>query len=285
MIEPFYYNDYSNYSNLYSNKTNNNKNKIKPNLDHDHEEDQDINDNDKIPELVTIQEEEQIEIDQTNIKINELNINCKQYILNPLTVIIKLSILSCKPIGTKIHIQNNTIYFQEPGIFQGLTRYIFKSDKSQLQYIYNPIKIACKNYLSKEFIKNTPNIVNIFMSAKKGLEKLIKTYASCSITILCLKYYYVIITNYINQSLSLNEILKEPIFNDDNDLTKKFYTKDLINKLENQWNTSKLKIILDLMDFLLNQDINENNTNNIRSLENIIDNNEQDTQKIISESI
>jgi hypothetical protein len=283
MIEPFYYDDYSNYSNLYSDK-NKKKNKKKINLDHDEDQDQD---NDKIPELITIQEEEQIEIDHANVKINELNNNCKQYILNPLTVIIKLSILSCKPIGTKIHIQNNTIYFQEPGIFQGLTRYIFKSDKSQLQYIYNPIKIACKNYLSKEFIINTPNIVNIFMSAKKGLEKLIKTYASCSITILCLKYYYVIITNYINQSLSLNEILKEPIFNDDNDLTKKYYTKDLINKLENQWNISKskLKIILDLMDFLLNQDINENQTNNIKSLENIINNNDQDTQKIISESI
>ena len=275
MIEPFYYNDYSSYSNLYSNK-----NKKKPNLDHDEDQDQSKDqDIDKIPELVNIQEEE---IDKTNVKMNELNCNCKQYILNPLTVIIKLSILSCKPIGTKIHIQNNTIYFQEPGIFQGITRYIFKSDKSQLQYIYNPIKIACKNYLSKEFIKNTPNIVNIFISAKKGLEKLIKTYASCSITILCLKYYYVIITNYINKSLSLNEILKEPIFNDDNDLTKKYYTKDLINKLENQWNTSKLKIILDLMDFLLNKDVNENN---IRSLENIIDNNDQDTQKIISESI
>lgn len=273
MIEPFYYNDYSSYSNLYSNK-----NKKKPNLDHDEDQDKD-QDQDKIPELVNIQEEE---LDKTNVKMNELNCNCKQYILNPLTVIIKLSILSCKPIGTKIHIQNNTIYFQEPGIFQGITRYIFKSDKSQLQYIYNPIKIACKNYLSKEFIKNTPNIVNIFMSAKKGLEKLIKTYASCSITILCLKYYYVIITNYINKSLSLNEILKEPIFNDDNDLTNKYYTKDLINKLENQWNTSKLKIILDLMDFLLNKDVNENN---IRSLENIIDNNDQDTQKIISESI
>ena len=275
MIEPFYYNDYSSYSNLYSNK-----NKKKPNLDHDEDQDQAKDqDIDKIPELVNIQEEE---IDKTNVKMNELNCNCKQYILNPLTVIIKLSILSCKPIGTKIHIQNNTIYFQEPGIFQGITRYIFKSDKSQLQYIYNPIKIACKNYLSKEFIKNTPNIVNIFMSAKKGLEKLIKTYASCSITNLCLKYYYVIITNYINKSLSLNEILKEPIFNDDNDVTKKYYTKDLINKLENQWNTSKLKIILDLMDFLLNKDVNENN---IRSLENIIDNNDQDTQKIISESI
>ena len=275
MIEPFYYNDYSSYSNLYSNK-----NKKKPNLDHDEDQDQAKDqDIDKIPELVNIQEEE---IDKTNVKMNELNCNCKQYILNPLTVIIKLSILSCKPIGTKIHIQNNTIYFQEPGIFQGITRYIFKSDKSQLQYIYNPIKIACKNYLSKEFIKNTPNLVNIFMSAKKGLEKLIKTYASCSITNLCLKYYYVIITNYINKSLSLNEILKEPIFNDDNDVTKKYYTKDLINKLENQWNTSKLKIILDLMDFLLNKDVNENN---IRSLENIIDNNDQDTQKIISESI
>jgi hypothetical protein len=120
-------------------------------------------------------------------------LNNKQFILNPLSVIIKLSILSFKPICTKIHIQNNVIYFQEPGIFQSLTRYIFKSNKSHLQYLYYPIKIACNKYLTKEFIKKYPKIKYIFISAKNGIENLMKTYSSCALTTLCLKYYHVII--------------------------------------------------------------------------------------------
>ena len=41
------------------------------------------------------------------------NINIKTYLLDPLSVIVKLAILSNKPIGTKLLIQNNVIYFQE----------------------------------------------------------------------------------------------------------------------------------------------------------------------------
>jgi hypothetical protein len=209
------------------------------------------------------------------------NKNINQYVLNPLTVIIKLSILSCKPIGTKIHIQNNIIYFQEPGIFQGITRYIYKSNKSQLQYLYDPIKLACQYYLTKEYIKKTPNIVNIFNSAKNGIENLIKTYSACSITVLCLKYYHVIINNYIKQTTN-EYIYKEVISNKD---IEYFYTKELLDKFHQQWNTSKLKIVLDLMDFLLNHDLKENKTNNIKSLETIVNNNDEDTQKILIESI
>jgi hypothetical protein len=204
----------------------------------------------------------------------------KQNILNPLSVIIKLSILSCKPIGTKIHIQDNIIYFQEPGIFQSLARYIFNSNKSHLQYLYNPIKIACQKYLSKEFIKKMPRIVNIFNSAKNGIENLIKTYSTCSITVLCLKYYHVIITNFINET-SNEYLFTESTFNELD--TKDFYTKELLEKFENQWNTSKLKMVLILMDFLLIHDVNKNKTTNIKSLETIITNTDEETYNITTE--
>jgi hypothetical protein len=215
---------------------------------------------------------------KNDIKNDIKNNIIKQYILNPLTVIIKLSVLSCKPVGTKLHIQDNIIFFQEPGIFQSLARYIFKSNKSQLQYIYNPIKIACQKYLSKEFIKKMPKIVNTFISAKNGIENLIKTYSSCSITVLCLKYYHVIITNYINQT-SNEYLFTESSFNEvDN---KDLYTKELLDKFDNQWNSSKLIIVLDLMDFLLNYDNNENKSTNIKSLENIVNTIDYDTHRII----
>jgi hypothetical protein len=269
MIEPFYYSAY-NYSTtnfIHNNETklNINTETKKENNDSDTEINNDlVKDNDKI----------YMDPPKNDVQVS-INMNMIQFILNPLTVIVKLSILSCKPIGTKIHIQNNIIYLQEPGIFQALTRYIFKSNKSHLQYLYNPIKIACQTYLTKEFIQNTPKIIDIFTSAKKGIDHLIQTYDVCPITVLCLKYYHVIISNYIKQ------ISSENIFKEDD--TTDFYTDELITKLKEQWNTSKLKIILELIDFLLNHDMSENIINNIKSLETIIQTMDENTNKIITE--
>ena len=62
--------------------------------------------------------------------------NLQLFVLDPLSVIIKLAIISNKPIGTKICIDNNIIYLQEPGPFQALCRYVFKSNKTDIQYLY-----------------------------------------------------------------------------------------------------------------------------------------------------
>ena len=43
----------------------------------------------------------------------------KNMVLDPLTCIIRLAILSFKPVGTKISINNNRITYCEPSIFQG----------------------------------------------------------------------------------------------------------------------------------------------------------------------
>ena len=48
-----------------------------------------------------------------------------KYILDPLSTIIKLSILSKKDLGCKISVANNIIILQETGMFQSFVRYIF----------------------------------------------------------------------------------------------------------------------------------------------------------------
>jgi hypothetical protein len=82
-----------------------------------------------------------------------LVVNIKTFILDPLSVIVKLAIIGNKPIGTKILIQNNVISFQEPGYFQGISRIFYKSNKTDIQYLYNPIYIACSTFLSSEYLK------------------------------------------------------------------------------------------------------------------------------------
>ena len=70
-------------------------------------------------------------------------------ILDPLSVIINLAILSYKPVNTKISITNNCISVQETGIFQAFVRYLFRDNKYFLNLLYNPIELACEYFLDE----------------------------------------------------------------------------------------------------------------------------------------
>ena len=140
---------------------------------------------------------------------NNNNINIKLFILDPLSVIIKLAIISNKPVGTKILIQNNIIFFQEPGLFQAMCRYMLNTNKTDLQYMYNPIQVACQFFLKKEFIQTTSRIQSLFKCAQTGIEKLKETYKNCSMICLCLNYYHTIINNYVEQIYNDNIFCKD----------------------------------------------------------------------------
>lgn len=209
-------------------------------------------------------------MNSTNLPENNNNINLKLFLLDPLSVIIKLAILSNKPVGTKILIKNNVIYFQEPGIFQSITRIFYNTNKTDLQYMYNPIYIACVTFLSKDSLQLNPRLKNLFIYAQNGLKKLIETYKNCSIISLCLNYYYAIITNHIEQNC-------DSIFY--KDAITSFYSKEVIDSLNDQWTEEKIKIILDLISFLSNDLMAENN---VKSLETIMENNDLNSKKIFS---
>jgi hypothetical protein len=208
--------------------------------------------------------------------LQEYNIktSINSFLLDPLSVIIKLAILSNKPVGTKLLIQNNVVYFQEPGVFQSLVRMIYNTNKTDLQYMYNPIQIACSSFLTKEGIQKYPRIKDLFICAQNGLKKLIETYKNCSIISLCLNYYYVIITNHVEQKYN------DFIFNKDG--MSIFYTKEVIDKLNEQWSSDKIKIVLDIISFLNNDTMA---INNIKSLETIMENNDVNSEKIFANII
>jgi hypothetical protein len=203
---------------------------------------------------------------------NNNKVNVKSLVLDPLSVIIKLAIIGNKPVGSKILIQNNVIYFQEPGIFQSMCRIVFNTNKTDLQFMYNPIQVACVQFLSIDYLKKMPRIKLLFECALKGLQRLMETYKNCSIIILCLNYYYAIITNRIEVHTS-----QPTIFYKDN--MTSIYTKEIIDELNNQWSTDKITVILDLIYFLNNDNMA---ANNVRSLETIMDNNDINTQNIMT---
>ena len=210
-------------------------------------------------------------MDPSSLPDNNPNVNIKLFLLDPLSTIIKLAIIGNKPVGTKILIQYNIIYLQEPGIFQSITRMFYNTNKSDLQYMYNPIQIACNTFLSKENIQKIPRIKNLFICAQNGLKKLMETYKSCSIITLCLNYYYAIITNYVEQKYNDSIFYK--------DMLTSLYTKELIESLNEQWSSEKIKVILDLITFLTNDVMA---SNNVKTLETIMENTDPNSEKIIS---
>jgi hypothetical protein len=203
---------------------------------------------------------------------NNINVNIKSYVLDPFTVIIKLAILANKPHGTKLLIRNNTIYFQEPGVMQMIYRIYYNSNKTDLQYLYNPIYIACENFLSNKSFEYDPRMKELFMYAQKGIKKISDTYKNCSIISICLNYYDTIIKNYVEEKYN------ESIFQKDS--MSSLYTKELVQLLNKQWTSEKIKIILDLIIFLINDNMaNEN----VKSLENIVENIDKENYIVITE--
>ena len=197
-------------------------------------------------------------------------VDLQLYILDPLSVIIKLAILSNKPIGTKICISNNIVFLQEPGPFQAFCRYIFSTTKSDIQFIYNPIQLACQQYLSKDAVSKNPKLKELFKCAQNGLVRLSETYKSCSIIRLCINYYATLIDNY------LKEIYNEELFK--NDSMTPLYTSELTKIFTKLWTQDRIKIILNLTTFLIGD---EHATANVKSVETIMIDIDTQVQKLI----
>jgi hypothetical protein len=207
---------------------------------------------------------------QTTIPDDNNNINMRAFVLEPLTVIIKLAIISNKPVGTKIRIDNNVIYIQEPGLFQGICRYYFKTNKTDIHFLYNPIECACRKYLNTTAIQQNPKIKELFKCAQNGISKLIETYKSCSIITLCLNYYLSLISNYLDTPYVDTLFIK-------NDMTL-LYDTCILEKFSKMWSPDKIKIVLNLTTFLLS-DVSAQT--NVKSLETIIDTIDKDIHSII----
>ena len=206
----------------------------------------------------------------TNVPVKrQISNNEQSFILDPLSVIIKLAIISNKPVGTKLFIKENVVHIQEPGIFQGLCRYISNTNRNDLQFLYNPIQFACKHFLNTHFRSKTPKMVDLFICAQRGVLQLMETYKGNSVIKLCLNYYYTLLDNYVTE-------LYTPLFRAD-DITP-YYNDTLLFSLNDLWTSEKIKIVLDMICFL-NDDVMAND--NVKSLDIFIQNMDKHTQGIL----
>lgn len=120
------------------------------------------------------------------------NKNC--IVLEPLSVMIKLSLLYFKSEGTKLSIKDNTITFQEPDIVQGINRYLNNDKSIDITKLYIPIIKSLSRY------KNNPDFIFLFNISIDGLEKLKKNYTNpnCNSTITTINSYIALMKSYIN---------------------------------------------------------------------------------------
>ena len=205
--------------------------------------------------------------------------NKKKQILDPITCIIRLALLSFKNDGTKISISMNRIIYQPPNILQGTFRWASGDNRSDLHNLCEPIENVLlwynvENKIIKELLKYSV----------KGLIKLKNSYDESNLVSHSLIHYINLIENCIQEK---KEILESE---DDNKKFKKEIIKkstmfreveqyNKILKLKKIWNEKEITGVYNLLE-LINEENCEYITNSINI---ILEGKENKTFSVISE--
>ncbi len=184
--------------------------------------------------------------------ISNSNINKNEY-LDPTSVLIILAINSYKPVGTKISICDNKMYFNDLNIFQSSIRTIYGDKKKDIKLLYQPLLYGCKIYKENTF-KNFEILLN---KSLEGLKKLKETYINDYDINICINNYIQILKS-ISQS---EENVKFSTFYGYNDI---FNIQDIsdvdnikemiFNKLNSIWTSKKFKVVINLILELNDED-------------------------------
>ena len=106
----------------------------------------------------------------------------KQLILEPLSCVLKLSLLQWKPSGTKISVSKNSLQFIEPSLIQGISRRMTGDSRQDLHNICHPIIKCLEWYPLQEY-------QFFYTQCCQGLETLKSSYDSNSIINHTLDHY------------------------------------------------------------------------------------------------
>ena len=174
------------------------------------------------------------------------NKEVKHFVLDPLTCIIRCSILSFKPKGTKISIYENKISFCDPTFLQGTIRWSLGDKREDLHNIYQPILKSTQWYSN-----DNKDIQNIFRLARKGLESLKDSYEENSIISHSLELYINIIDLFLNSDgQCINEFFKnkkEEEIGNKISKTKVEENNKIYQELKQLWNENQISIINNIL--------------------------------------
>ena len=209
------------------------------------------------------------------------NNEVKKSVLDPLTCIIRCAILSYKPIGTKISIIENKITFHDPNLLQGTIRWTQGDKREDLHNIYNPLLKATQWYK-----RENKDILSIFILAKKGLDKLKKSYDESSIISHSLAFYINILEMFIEDK-QLDSYLSDKQGENKNKVygmnnQKKEEDNKIYKGLRELWDDTQISIINNI---LIQVDKEPKNSSEwLKSLDIILSSKEKQVSEIITKN-
>jgi len=199
----------------------------------------------------------------------------KNIIIDPISCLVKLSILSLYPKGTKISISNNGLSFNNSTIFQGSIRFIQGDCREDLHNIFKPIQKSIEWYWnSKEYGKTLEELFNM---SEKGLINLKNCYEANSTIQHSLDYYISYINNKENNKKNINK--NDFINNDNNKEYDEFQTNEdtntkqektiIYNYLKKMWSKREINIVIQLFQEYIEKETQDEKENIINNLNNM----------------
>jgi len=129
--------------------------------------------------------------------INSFLIKKNKNILDPMSCIITLSLLSFYEDNCKLTIRNNFVDIQRPFIYQGLLRWYANDKRNDICLLCHPIEKALEWYDIEEY--HLKDILNESLNGLKKLKKCYTEYSMDDISIIhSILYYESIILKKIN---------------------------------------------------------------------------------------
>ncbi len=159
----------------------------------------------------------------------------KNVILDPLSTLIKLSLLKFSPTNTKISIGDNIVTILDPGILQGPYRFINGDGREDLHNLYIPIIKSLEWFIEI----NQINILYDF--AKDGLENLKSSYPENSIICHTLDLYIYHLNTKTTKHFTNKDI------NNNSEFDQNQKSNEIHDYLKKLWNIREIHIIIELL--------------------------------------
>jgi hypothetical protein len=157
----------------------------------------------------------------------------KKQILDPLSCLCKLGMLTYYKRGTKISIINNIISFHKPDNVQWVKRTYNGDCKDDIYMLYNPILKAIEWYIIND---KSEEVINIIKYTIEGLNKLENTYKDGNI-VLVIKFLKNNLKLCFGDDLTIENFYK---FNELEEIEETVINYNIIKKL---WTEDKIKLI------------------------------------------
>ena len=188
----------------------------------------------------------------------------KNLILEPLSTVLKISLLQFKEPGTKISVGNNKITFNEPSIIQGFFRSWYGHQREDLHNLYHPL-LQCIQWYDKTHVKYKC----FYQECIKGLRLLLQTYDDHTTIHHTLVHYITI--------LESKELMEE--IEDDGQVNP------IVQRFRDIWSESEIKMVYDILQLIHSSDTISSDFRETycKVLEDIVESKEKEVYEYISQ--